>query len=970
MKPFGVRLAAGAITILLGALAAAQAQKDRSDRHESDWNLAAAAAPGQLPAPIVGVDAETSVDSETTDPAAGPTPLLAGMPEGPLGKVDGSFDEAAPIRQPAASDIAANYGGVAQVQYTEPTNGPANSMPLPDSLGASADAGPAFDAPAFDASSLDAPSFDAAALQTPEAGAADEPMATPNNQGWGLPAAVMGINESAPADTAMPNDAVMSMDVPTPDADTRGPEASGDAAATMGLPTSASMMASAEESPSFANPSSASEEPSNMLRGDNSLRGDASAMAYDGGAAMPAQSGAEDKQAASAELGPQDDYGQPGFAAQTMSPAAASTPQPSGSFDAAAQANAGPAGSLTGNEPSVASAPSASNGAAAPYGAAGSYGPTDTYGAADNYGSSMNNVPAGNNEPAGNYEPAANDGPAANYGPADNYGPAPNDTAAGNYGPAGNSAAADAMPAPQSYPSATPSYNNDGNLGNERIASRTLQPGMVNQAAPAPAPQQFDAPIAAQPVRVNPAETLASPGDRRLEGIQSPSIVIQKRAPSEVKVGKPASFVIHVQNVGSVEALDVQVHDRVPQGMRMIDASPAPQQQGEILVWELGAMPAGDERTVTMQLVPEQEGELGSVARVTFEAAASVRTMSTRPELKVVQHAPEQVLIGQQLEIEVEVSNPGTGAATGVVVQEDVPDGLEHPKGKQLDNLLGELAPGETRHQVLRMRAVAPGMIQNTIRLVADDGLTTEHTVDVEVIAPEIQVALAGPARRFLERPATYQLEIVNNGTADATHVEIKAQLDRGFTFVSTDFEGQYDPSQHAVSWYLESLPKGGRGKVPLTLLPVEEGNRKIVLDARADLGVIAKSESSVVVESLAEMTFQITDSADPIEVGGESIYEIRVKNSGSRDDSNVRVQLQLPPGIERIASDGEAQEDGRGGIFFAPKPLLAANSELVYRVRVRGAAEGTHIVKAIVTSDQSAVPVTKEESTMVYSDR
>ena len=53
-------------------------------------------------------------------------------------------------------------------------------------------------------------------------------------------------------------------------------------------------------------------------------------------------------------------------------------------------------------------------------------------------------------------------------------------------------------------------------------------------------------------------------------------------------------------------------------------------------------MAAGEERTITMQLVPEQEGELGSVARVSFEAAASVRTLSTKPELKIVQRVPEQ----------------------------------------------------------------------------------------------------------------------------------------------------------------------------------------------------------------------------------------------------------------------------------------------------------------------------------------
>ena len=102
---------------------------------------------------------------------------------------------------------------------------------------------------------------------------------------------------------------------------------------------------------------------------------------------------------------------------------------------------------------------------------------------------------------------------------------------------------------------------------------------------------------------------------------QTPSVVIQKRAPSEVRVGKAASFVVNVRNVGQVEALNVQVFDQVPAGMRFVEASPSAKQLGEQLLWELGSMAAGEERTITMQLVPEQEGELGSVARVSFEAA-------------------------------------------------------------------------------------------------------------------------------------------------------------------------------------------------------------------------------------------------------------------------------------------------------------------------------------------------------------
>ena len=303
---------------------------------------------------------------------------------------------------------------------------------------------------------------------------------------------------------------------------------------------------------------------------------------------------------------------------------------------------------------------------------------------------------------------------------------------------------------------------------------------------------------------------MAAPGDRKLDGPQSPSVVIHKRAPAEVKVGKQSTFVITVKNVGGATAMDVRVRDRIPTGMRLDDVSPRPEAKYQPeLVWDLGNLEPQQERTITLQLTPLQEGELGSVARVTFQAAASVRTISTRPELKIVQKAPTQVKIGQLVEIELEISNPGTGEATGVVLQEDVPVGLEHPQGRELDNFIGNLGPGEIRRQILRMKAVQAGTVENTIRVKGDDGLENYHSVPIQIVAPQLQVALSGPSRRYLERQAKYEVQIANTGTADADNIDISVQLDRGFTFVSTDYEGQYDSSRHAVFWSLPKLAVG-----------------------------------------------------------------------------------------------------------------------------------------------------------------
>ncbi len=416
--------------------------------------------------------------------------------------------------------------------------------------------------------------------------------------------------------------------------------------------------------------------------------------------------------------------------------------------------------------------------------------------------------------------------------------------------------------------------------------------------------------------------------------------------------------------------MNVQVHDRVPTGMALTDATPRPNPKYQPeLFWELGDMEPGQEHVITLQLTPQQEGELGSVARVTFEASASVRTLSTQPQLKVVQRALKQVLIGQQVEIDLEVSNPGTGEATGVVMQVDVPSGLKHPQGEQLDNLIGTLGAGEIRRQILRMQAVEPGIIQNEIRVKGDDGLESKHSIAIEVISPEFTISLNGPTRRYLERPAKYELRVDNVGSAEATNLDFSVQLDRGFTFVSTDFEGQYDSTRHAVFWSLPSLAPGVPATVPLTLLPVQVGDRVLRSEVSADLNIKATADTHVSVDSLAELTFSVNDSADPIEIGGTTIYEIRVRNSGSRDDTNVRVMMQLPPGMQ-IAEQGDFVQQGQGVIAFSPRALLKANDEMTYKLKATGASAGRHLVKAMVVSDQSSVNVTKEESIMVYADR
>ena len=115
-------------------------------------------------------------------------------------------------------------------------------------------------------------------------------------------------------------------------------------------------------------------------------------------------------------------------------------------------------------------------------------------------------------------------------------------------------------------------------------------------------------------------------------------MTIQKLAPKEIQIGKPANFRVTVRNTGQIPAADVEICDMVPKGTRgswALSRKPTAA-RGEV-IWAVGTIRPGEESTVEMQLLPMAEGEIGSVASVHFSGrhpsapSPPVRNWSFKP---------------------------------------------------------------------------------------------------------------------------------------------------------------------------------------------------------------------------------------------------------------------------------------------------------------------------------------------------
>jgi len=465
------------------------------------------------------------------------------------------------------------------------------------------------------------------------------------------------------------------------------------------------------------------------------------------------------------------------------------------------------------------------------------------------------------------------------------------------------------------------------------------------------------------------------PGPAQLEGVQSPQLTVEKRGPREVQVGKPARYEILVRNVGSATAQDVFLRDAVPYGTSLVTTTPpaAPGQSGADaeLVWPLGELPPGGQARVVIELMPQIEGDIGSVASVSFRAEASVRSRATKPALAITCTAPEPTRIGRDAGLSITVSNPGTGVATGVVLEGFLPENVSHRSGSELEFDVGQLKPGENRTIDLVLGTRGPGIHTARFAARADGGLEAEEFARLEVTAPTLELAIDMPLRRFLQRTATCEISMVNAGTATARSIELAAQLPPGMKFVRANNAGWHDDRTHRVLWNLEELPAGETGAVEVVVMPVDLGPQKIVAAARSADGVADQTTHVCEVEGLAALSFEVTDSEDPIEVDGLTEYVIRVGNQGTKPATGVRLVATLLGDLEPVDARGPAGHRVENlAVLFEPLASLAPAEEAVYRVRARGRSAGDQRVQIQLMSADQPAPITKEEVTRVYSDR
>jgi uncharacterized repeat protein (TIGR01451 family) len=470
----------------------------------------------------------------------------------------------------------------------------------------------------------------------------------------------------------------------------------------------------------------------------------------------------------------------------------------------------------------------------------------------------------------------------------------------------------------------------------------------------------------------------------------TPVVSLRVRVPASSAPNQEIEYRIFAENRSQADAHHVTVRAALPANARLVRATPESASAAPDLSWSLGTLAAGATREMVMVLTPTAPGDVNVCARIQFEHGQCVTTRIEKPAgLSVRKFGPAVAGVNEVLSYRIIVSNRGTVPLSGVGLIDKLPEGLEHASGKAtLAWTVGRLGPGEARTVDYQVTARKAGRLCNRVAASGDGGLIDEAESCVVVggqpggaappggpgpapaAAPgKLTLSMTGPPQRFVNRPATFQITVANNGLGNVGNVVITDVLPAQTTLVSASDNGRLTGNQ--VQWLIGTLRPGARRTVQLALQAQAAGaivNRATVT---GDGGQSVSAEAKTLFEGATGLTFDLDVKDNPVEVGGQTTFIVTVLNQGTAPANKVQVSVTLPDQVQVIDASGPAKYQQQGQqVAFEPLDGLRPQTEVRYQINVKAVREGDGKARAELRGEAIGDrPVLREHSITVFAD-
>jgi len=254
-----------------------------------------------------------------------------------------------------------------------------------------------------------------------------------------------------------------------------------------------------------------------------------------------------------------------------------------------------------------------------------------------------------------------------------------------------------------------------------------------------------------------------------------------------------------------------------------------------------------------------------------------------------------------------------------------------------------------------RYRCVTPKACSNFF--LEDLGAEPRHALALDCAAPA--EVLAG-------RPVQICLTVRNTGNVPEPKATVTLSVPPGATIVRSTENGV--ASAERVSWDIANLATNAPRQVCAALAMRQPGMLSFTATAGSANAKPVQTECATKIAGVPAILLELVDVEDPIEVGKEVTYEIKVTNQGTAPATNIRLACLLPASQEFVSGSGitlvRAQDHA---VTMETLPTLDPKAVASWRVVVKALQAADARFKVELRSDQFESPIEEDESTQQY---
>jgi uncharacterized repeat protein (TIGR01451 family) len=362
--------------------------------------------------------------------------------------------------------------------------------------------------------------------------------------------------------------------------------------------------------------------------------------------------------------------------------------------------------------------------------------------------------------------------------------------------------------------------------------------------------------------------------------------------------------------------------------------------------------------SVSIQII--RTGFVGAAPMVVGNGLTSI-TWSA-PGLAINIRGPENIPIGTEATLQIDVTNPGDIPTREVVIRDRMPIALQfagsnpppRTDGDVNEWAFDEIGPKQTRSIMVKVQAVRGGNFHYQVEASSQDGVRSAADFPGRVAQQALTMTLSGPPNAAVGEPVTFRVEVNNAGDQILSNVRLIARFDAGLEHQ----KGYQSPLAYAVT------ATGGReGELQprqkveygITLIPRRAGELCLNMEASADGAELVAQKACVNagVREAPGLSVKKTGPAQ-VSVGGEAVYTLQVTNTGNVPLTNVKIADQYSTSMSpNAANDGYTFD--RDTIFWTI-PELQPNVVVTRTVRCTAVKPDANAVNRLTVTTKEGV--------------